>query len=183
MLIRKGRVFSSSHVWIWELDRKEGWVLKNWCFWTTLLQKIRESPLNGKEIKPVNLKGNQPWIFIGRTNAETAILWPPDVAIREERPWCWERLRAGGEGGTEDEMVGWHHWFNGHEFEQAPGDGEGQGGLVCCSPWGCKESDATELLNNREQLNILIKTDHEQKKNKMCYILHQPREGKKIIYR
>ena len=98
VLIRKGRVFSSSHVWIWELDRKEGWVLKNWCFWTTLLQKIRESPLNGKEIKPVNLKGNQPWIFIGRTNAETAILWPPDVAIREERPWCWERLRAGGEG-------------------------------------------------------------------------------------
>ena len=97
--IVKGMVFSS-HVWIWELDYKEDWALKNWCFWTVVLEKTLESPLDCKEIKPVNLKGNQPWIFIGRTDAEgEAILWPPDAKSRLiGRLWCWERLRAGGEG-------------------------------------------------------------------------------------
>ena len=118
-----------------------------------MLQKTLECPLDCKEIKPVNPKGNQSWIFIGRTDAEaeTPILWPPDVKswLIGKKLWCWDRLKAGGEGGvTEDEMVGWHHWLNRHEFEQALGDGEGQGSLACCSPWGRKELDMTEQLNN-----------------------------------
>ena len=115
-----------------------------------MLEKILESPLDYKKIKPVNPKGNQPWTFIGRTDAEAPILWPPDAKSQliGIRPWCWERLRAGGEGGTtEDEMVGWHHQLTGHEFEQAPGVGDGQGSLMSCSPQGCKESDMTEWLN------------------------------------
>ena len=89
--------FSSSHVWMWELDHEESWTLKNWCFWTMVLEKTLESPLDYKEIQPVNPKGNQPWIFTGRTDAEaeTPILWPPDV---KKRAWCWTRLKAGGEG-------------------------------------------------------------------------------------
>ena len=134
--------FSSSHVWMWELDHKESWAPKNWCFWTVVLEKTLESPLNCKEIKPVNSKGNQSWIFIGRTDAEAEapILWAPDVKgwlIRKDRDagkdWRWEE-----KGKTEDEMVGWHHRLNGHEFEQAQGDGEGQGSLACCSSWGRK---------------------------------------------
>ena len=103
--------------------------------------------LDCKEIKPVYPKGNQSWIFIGRTDAEaeTPILWPPDEKSWK-RPWCWERLRA-GEGTIQDEMVGRHHWLDGYEFEQAPGVGDGQGSLACYSPWGCKESDTTEWLN------------------------------------
>ena len=112
-----------------------------WC-WRTL-----ESPLDCKEIKPVNLKGNQSWIFIGRTDAEdeTPILWPPDVKswlIRED-PDAGKDWRQKEKGMTEDEMVGWYHQLNGHEFEQALGDGDGQGSLVCCGPWGHKESDKT----------------------------------------
>ena len=117
---------SNSHVQMWELDSKEGWAPKNWCLWTVLLEKTLESPLGCREIKPVNPKGNQSWIFIGRTDAEAEapILCPPDVLIRADswkRPWCWERLRAAGEGAAEDEMVGWYHWLNGPEFEQTPG--------------------------------------------------------------
>ena len=115
-----------------------------------VLEKTLESPLYSKEIKPVNPKGNQHWIFIGRTEAEAPILWPPDV-----KSWLiWKGPDAGKDcgqeekGTTENEMVGWHHWLNGHESEQALGDGEGQGGLTCCSPWGCKELDTTEQLNN-----------------------------------
>ena len=144
--------FSSSHVWMWELDHKEGLVEKNWCFWTVVLEKILENPLDSKGMKPANPKGNQPSIFIGKTDAEAEapVLWPPDAnswLIRKdpdaEKDWrqeekCW----------TEDEMVEWHQWFNGLEFEQAPVKGEGQGSLVCCSPRGCKESDMTEGLNN-----------------------------------
>ena len=113
--------FSSSHVWMWELDHKESWALKNWCFWTVALEKTLESPLDCKEIQPVHPKGNQSWIFIGRTDteAETPILWPPDV-----KSWLiWKDPDAGKDwrreekGITEDEMVGWHHWFYGHEFE------------------------------------------------------------------
>ena len=128
---------------MWELDHKKGWALKNWCLWT-MLEKTLESPLVYKEIKPVNPKGNQSWIFIGRSDAEaeTPILWPSDAKswlIRKDtkagKDWRQEK------GMTEDEMVRWHHWLNGYEFEQAPGDGEGQGILVCLSPWCHKESD------------------------------------------
>ena len=134
-------LFSLSYVWMWKLDYKKSWVLKNWCFWTVVLKTL-ESPLNCKEIKPVHPKGNQSWIFIGRANAkaEIPILWPPDAKnwlIESRRRSGWQRMR----------WVGWHHWLNGHEFEQTPGDSEGQGGLACCSPWGHKESDTTEWLN------------------------------------
>ena len=143
--------FSSSHVRMWELDHKEGWAPKNWCFWTVVLEKTLESPLDCKDIKSVNPKGNQPWIFTGRIHAESEapILWPPDAKnwligkyLDAEKDW-----RQKEKGMTEDnEMVGWHHQLSGHEFEQAPGVGDGQGGLACCSPWGCKESDTTEWL-------------------------------------
>ena len=141
--------FSSSHVWMWDLDYKESWVLKNSCFWTVVLEKTLESPLDCK-IKPVNPKGNQSLIFIGRTDveAETPILWPPDVKnwlIGKDpdtgKDWRQEK------GPTEDEMVGWHHQLDGYEFEQALGVGDEQGSLLCCSPWGHKESDMTKWLN------------------------------------
>ena len=212
------------------------------CFWTVVLEKTLASPLDCKEIKPVNLKGNQSRTVIGRTNAEAPMLWPPDAKSwlirktlmlgrrrrwqptpvllpgkshgrrslvgfspwgreesdtteilpfhfslscigegngnplqcyclenpRDGRAWwaavygvtqsqtrlkwlsrCWERLKQEEKGTTDDEMVGWHHWLNGHEYEQAPGDGDGQGSLACCSPWGHKESDMTERLNNK----------------------------------
>ena len=139
--------FSSSHVQVWELDHKEAEghridAFKLWC-WRRLLK----SPLDSKEIKSVNPKGNQPWIFIGRidTKAEAPVLWPPDL-----KNWFIGKDCAAGndwgqeeKGATEDEMVGWHHWLNGHEFEQTLGDSAGQGSLVCCSLWGHKESDMT----------------------------------------
>ena len=140
--------FSSSHVWMWELNYKESWAPKNWCFWTVVLEKTLESPLDCQEIKPVNPKGNQSWIFIGRSDseAETPILWPPDM-----KNWLTGKDRDAGKdwrqeekGMTKDEMVGWHHRLNRHEFEQAPGVGDGQGSLACCSPWSCKELDTTE---------------------------------------
>ena len=140
---------------MWELDHKEGWALKNWCFWTVVLQNTLESPLNCKEIKPVNPIGNQFWIFIGRTDdeAEAPMFWPPDA-----KNWLTEKDPVAGKeekGMTADEMVGWHHQFEGHEFEQAPGVGDGQGGLACCCPWGCKESDMTEWVNWTEPVRIL----------------------------
>ena len=144
--------FSRSHVWMWELDYKESWAPKNWYFSTVVLEKTLESPLDCKEIQPVHPKGNQSWVFIGRTDAEaeTPILWPPDA----ESWLIWKDPDAGKDWGqeekgmTEDEMVGWHHQFNGLEFEQTLGDSEGQGSLAYCSPWGCKESKTTEQLNN-----------------------------------
>ena len=149
-LYSQGYGFSCGHVWMWELDYKESWTPKNWCFWTVVLEKTLESPLDCKEIKSVNLKGNQPWIFIGKNNAEAEapILWPPDA----KNGLIWKDLDAGkdwrhGEKGmAEDEIVVWHHRLNGHEFEQALGVCDGQGSLVCCSPWGHKESDTTERL-------------------------------------
>ena len=131
-----------------ELDSEESWVLKNWCFWTVVLEKTLESPLDCNEINPVNPKGNQSWVFTRGTDAEfeAPILWPPDAKN-------WLILMLGkiegrrGRGKTEDEMVGWHHRLNGHDFEQAPGVGDGQGSLVCCSPWGHKELDTNEQLN------------------------------------
>ena len=133
------------------MDYKESWAQKNWYFWTVVLEKTLESPLDCKEIQPVHPKENQSWIFIGRTDAkaETPILWPPDA-----KSWLiWKDPGAGKDWGqeekgmTEDEMVGWHHQLGGHEFEWTPGVGDGQGGLACCSPWGCKQLDTTEQLN------------------------------------
>ena len=147
----QGYGFSSSHVWMWELDYKESWAPKNWCFWTVVLEKILESPLDCKEIKPVHSKGAQSWVFIGRTDAEaeTPILWPPDA-----KSWLiWKNPDAGKDWGqeekgmTEDEMAKWHHRRDAHEFEWTPGAGDGQRGLACCDSWGRKESDTTEWLN------------------------------------
>ena len=132
--------FSRSHVRMQELDHKEGWVTKNWCFCTLVLEKTLESPLDCKEIQPVHPKGNQLWIFIGRTDAEAPILWPPDVKSRltGKDPDAGKDWRQMEKGATEDEMVGWHHQLNsfGHESEQIPGDSGGQRSLVCCSLWG-----------------------------------------------
>ena len=145
--------FSSSHVQMWELNYKESWAPKNRCFWTVVLEKTLESPLDCKEVQPVNPKGNQSWIFIGRTDAENEvpILWPPDAKnwlIGKDpdagKDWRQEKRT------TEGEMVGWHHQLDGHEFEQAPGVGDGQGSLPCCTPWGHKELDTTERLNCNE---------------------------------
>ena len=142
--------FSSGHVWMWELEYKESWVPKNWCFWTVVLEKTLQSPLYYNEIQTVHPKGNQSWVFTGRTDveAETPILWPPDVKswpIRKDpdagKDWGQEE-----KGTTEDEMVGWHHRLNGRGFGWTPGFG-GQGGLACCGSWGLKESDTTERLN------------------------------------
>ena len=126
---------------------KESWAPKNWCFWIVVLEKTPESPLDSREIKPVNPKGNQPWIFTGRIDAEaeTPLLlatWCKELT-HWKRPWCWERLKVRGEGVAEDEVVGWWHWLNGHGSEQTLGDSEGQGSLEFCSPWGCKELDTT----------------------------------------
>ena len=134
-----------------ELDYKESWVLKNSCFWTVVLEKILENPLDCKEIQPVHPEGNQSWIFIGKTDAEaeTLLLWPPvakNWLIGKDpdagKDWRQEEKRT-----TENEMIGWHHWRDGHNFEWAPEVGDAQGSLVCCSPWGRKELDMTERLN------------------------------------
>ena len=137
--------FPSSHIWMWELDHKDGWALKNWCFWIMVLEETLESPLDSKEFKPVNPKLSQPWIFLGRTDAEASILWPPDAKIQliGKDPAAGKDWGQEEKGMTEDEMVGWHHQLNGHEYEQTLGDGEGQGSQACCSPWGHKESDTT----------------------------------------
>ena len=140
---------------MWELVHKESWVLKNWCFQIVVLEKTLESPLDSKEIKPVKPKRNQPWIFIGRT--ESPILWPPDMKSWPigKDPDAGKDWRHEEKGTTENEMVGWHHWLKGHKFELAPGDGEGQGSLECCSPWGCEESDTTERLNNSSCFTLM----------------------------
>ena len=133
----------------------ESWTIKMAKCWRIdafkLLEKTLESPLDCKEIKPVNAKGNQSWIFIGRTDAEAEIpiLWPPDA--KSWRIWKVSDWRQEEKWMTEDEIVGWHHWLDRHEFEQAPGVGDGQGSLACCSPWGCKESNSTERLNWTEE--------------------------------
>ena len=146
-------------VWMWELDYKVSWAPKNWCFWTVLLEKSLESPLDCEEIQPVHPKGDQSWVFIGRTDAEpeTPIFWPhhakswliwkdPDA----EKVWGLEE-----KGMTENEIVGWHNRLNGHGFGWTLGVGDGQGGLACCGSWGCKESDMTEWLNWTESSLLL----------------------------
>ena len=139
---------------MWELNYKESRVPRNWCFWTVVLEKTLESPLDCKEVQPVHPKGDQSWVFNGRTDveAETPKLWPPDAKNwllwkdpDAGKDWKWEE-----KGMTEDKMVRWHHWLNGHESEYTPGVGDVQGGLVCCSPWGRKESGMTEWLNATE---------------------------------
>ena len=144
--------FPISHVWMWELDHKKGWVLKNWDFWGVVLEKTLENPLDSREIKSVNCKGNQSWIFIGRSDAEAEapILWPSVVKsgfIRKDSD-AGKDWRQGEKRMTDNKMVGWHHRLNGFEFEQSPGNGEGQGSLEICSPRGRRESDMTEWLNN-----------------------------------
>ena len=147
----QGYGFSSSHVWMWELDCEESWMPKNWCFWTVVLEKTLESPLDCKKIQPVHSKGDQPWVFIGRTDpkAETSILWPLHAKswlIGKDsdagRDWGQEE-----KGMTEDEIAEWHHQLDECEFEWTPGVGDGQGGLACCNSRGRKESDTTEQLN------------------------------------
>ena len=137
---------------MWELDHKEGWTPKNRCFWTVMLEKTLESSLDCKEVKPVNPKGNQSWVFFRRIDveAEAPVIWPPDAKsqIIGKDPDAGKDRKQEEKGMTEDKMVGWHHWLNGYEFEKAPGDGEGQGILACCSPWGHKELDMTEQLNH-----------------------------------
>ena len=137
---------------MWELNHKESWAPKNWCFWTVVLEKTLESPLDCKEIQLFHPKGSQSWIFIGRADveAETSVLWPPG-----EKNWLIGKDTDAGKdwrqeekGMKEDEMVRWHHRLNGHEFGWTPGVGDGQGGLACCSPWSRKEVEhdwATEL--------------------------------------
>ena len=126
-------------------------VLKNWCFWTVVLEKSLESPLDCKEIQPVHSEGDQPWDFFGRNDAkaETPVLWQPHAKswlIGKDsdagRDWGQEE-----KGTAEDEMAGWHHWLDGCESGWTPGVGDGQGGLACCDSWGCKESDTTKWLN------------------------------------
>ena len=143
--------FSSGHVWMWELDYKESWASKNWRFWTVVLEKTLESPLDCKGIQPVHSKGDQSWVFIGRANAkaETTIPWPPHV-----KSWLIGKTSDAGKdwgqeekGTIEDEMAGWHHWLSEHESEWTPGVGDGQGGLACCNSCGRKELDTTEWLN------------------------------------
>ena len=167
---------------------KESWVLENWCFWTVVLEKTPESPLDCKEIQPVHPKGNQCWIYIGRTDAEaeTPVLWPPDVKNwhigrdpNAGKDWRWEE-----KGTTEDEMAGWHHRLDGHEFEQALGVGDGQGSLVCCSPWVAKSriwlSNWTELnwFLEREVNNMITHTQKFQLKVGLsfglCYFFSLP---------
>ena len=131
---------------MWELECKEIWVQKNWCFWTVVLEKTLESPLDCK-IKPVNLKGNHPWIFTGcwSWNSNTLATWFEGLIGKD--PDAGKNWKQEEKGMMEDEMVGWHRWLNGHEFEQALGVGAGQGGLACCSPWGHKESYVTDRPN------------------------------------
>ena len=137
------------HVHLWELDHKEGRVPKNWCLWTVVLEKTPESPLDSKEIKPVNLKGDQPWIFTGRTDTEAPVFWLSDAkrwfigkVPDAGKDWGQKEKRA-----SEDEMAGWYHWCNEHELGQTPGEGEEQRGLAYCSPWDHRETDVTGRPN------------------------------------
>ena len=136
----------------WTVKKAKRWRI--WCFWTVVLEKTLVSPLDCKEIQPVHPKGDQPWVFFGRTDAEaeTPILWLPVVKswlIGKDpdagRDWGQEE-----KGMTEDEMAGWHHRLNEHEFGWTLGVGDGQGGLACCGSWGCKESNTTEWLNSTD---------------------------------
>ena len=141
----------------WTIKKAECWRIDG--FWTVVLEEILESLLGYKEIKPVHPKGYQSWIFSGRTDAkaETPMLWPSDVKNRliVKDPDAGKDRRQEEKGMTEDETVGWHHWLNGHEFEQAPGVSDGQGSLVCCRLWGHEELNMTERLNWTELIYLM----------------------------
>ena len=153
-----GYGFSSGHVWMWELDCEESWAPKNWCFWTVVLEKSLQSPLDCKEIQPVRSKGDQSWVFIGRTDAktETPVLWPP----HEKSGFIGKTLMLGGIGGRRRRGRQRMRWLNGItnstevESKWTPGVGDGQGGLACCDSWGRKESDMTEWLNWTELKDV-----------------------------
>ena len=163
--------FSTNHLWVWELDHKEGWALKNWCFWTEVLENMLESPLGFKEIKPINPKGKQPWIFIGRTDAEAEapLLWPTDAKnwfIGKDpdarKDWGQEE-----KGVTENEIVGWHHWLIGNEFEQTQADSDGQEMPACCSSSGCKE-----LYMTWKKVKVKVSQPCPTLCNPMTYTVH-----------
>ena len=169
--------FSNSHVWMCELDYKKSWALKNWCSWTVVLQKTLESPLDYKKIQLGSPKGNQSWIFIGRTDAEaeTPILWAPDG-----KNWLiWkdhdvgEDWRQEDKRTTEDEMVGWYHQLDGLEFEQALGVVDGQGGLVCCGSWGCTvgHDGGTELTDGSHMAGGFFTAWATREAHVPCYLL------------
>ena len=147
---------------MWELDCEESWAPKNCCFWTVVLEKTLECPLDCKEIQQVHSKGDQSWVFIGRTDAEgeTPILWPPHVKswLMGKDPDAGRDWGQEEKGMTEDKMAGWHHWLDAHEFGWTPGAGDVQEGLACCNSWGCKESDTTEWLNWTETVVEVMKT-------------------------
>ena len=149
---------------MWELEHTKSWALKNWCLQILVLEKTLESPLDSKEIRPISPKENQSWILIGRTdveaeNSNTLAAWCKELT-HLKKPWCWERLRAGGEGDNRGWDGWWHHWLDGHRFEWTLGVGDGQGGLACCISWGCKSSDMTEPRNWTE-LGNQHRNDHE----------------------
>ena len=156
---------------MWQLDFKESWAPKNWCVWTVVLEKTLESSLDFKEIRPVHFEENQCWIFFGRTDAEAEapILWPPDVNnwLNGKDPIAEKDWRQKEKKVTGAEMVGWYHWLNGHEFEQALGDGEGQRSLACYDPCGLEESDMPWWLNTTTTFQVLtmLKNQSTKKKN------------------
>ena len=156
---------------MWELDYKESWAPENWCFWTVVLEKLLRVPWTARKCNQSILK-EMSWILIGRTDAEaeTPILWPPDTKswLTRKDPDAGKDWRQGEKGTTEDKIVEWHHWLDEHEFEQAPGVGDGQGSLKSCSPWGCKESDMTEWLNWTEHLRVL--SSHWRIKSYCCLV-------------
>ena len=136
--------FSSSHIWMWELDYKESWAPKSWCFWTVCWRRLLRVPLTARRSNQSVLTIHwKDWCWIWNSNTLATCCEEP---THWKTPWCWERLKA-GEGTTEYEMVGWHHWPDRHEFEQALGIGDGQRSLACCSPWGRRGSDMTKQLN------------------------------------
>ena len=145
----QGYGFSSSHVWMWEVDSEENWAPENWYFWTVVLKTL-ESPLDCKEIQPVHPKGDQSWVFMEGLMLKLKLQYFGHLMQRAD---SWKDPDVGKDWGqeekgtTEDEMVGWHHWLDGHGFGWTPGVGDGQGGQACCSSWGCKDSDMAERLN------------------------------------
>ena len=167
----QGYGFSSGLVWMWELDCEESWALKNRCFWTVVLEKTLESPLDCKEIQPIHSKGDQSWVFIGRTDAEaeTPILWPPHTKswLIGKDPDAGRDCGQEEKGTTVDEMAGWHHRLDGREFEWTRGVGDGQGSLVFCDSWGHKESDTTEQLNWTELMFVAAFPQQPRYENKL----------------
>ena len=147
---------------MWELDHKDGWAPKNWCIWTVALEKTLKSHLDCKEIYPVNPKGNQSWVFIGRTEAEAAapILWPPHVKsqLNRKNPDAGKDWGQEEKGTIEDEMVGWRHWCNEHEYEHTQGDGEGQGRMACCSSWSHSQTWLSNWTTNNHFKACLLQS-------------------------